>query len=149
MVAHNTPPLFSASSRRADPWWILDVAGELDLATAPQLRDHLIELIEAITDHDQPPSLILDMTKVEFCDASGLRVLVAAHRWIGQRGGRLRLVCPEGQLLRILRVTQLTHLLPVHPILDDALADHGARDHPPGHTGHCTPCPTARRYQPG
>jgi anti-anti-sigma factor len=126
MVADNTPPLFSASSRRSGPWPVLEVAGEIDLATAPQLQDHLLE---AINDHDQPPGLILDLTKVEFCDASGLRVLVRGHRWISRRGGRLHLVCPDGQMLRILRITELTRLLPVHPSLEHALADQDARAH--------------------
>jgi anti-anti-sigma factor len=119
MVADYTPLMFSASSRHTGPWPVLEVTGEIDLATAPQLQDHLIE---AINEH-RSADLVLDMTKVEFCDASGLRVLVRAHRWIQQRGGRLRLVCPKGPLLRILRITTLTRLLSVHPTMEDALAD--------------------------
>jgi anti-sigma B factor antagonist len=132
MVADNIPPLFSASSRRAGPWPVLEVAGEIDLATAPRLQDHLLE---AINDHDQPSGLIVDLTRVEFCDASGLRVLVRAHRWISQRGGRLRLICPDGQLMRILHITELTRLLSVHPSLEHALADQDPRDHPLSRTG--------------
>jgi anti-anti-sigma factor len=128
MVADYTPPLFSASSLHTGPWPVLEVAGEIDLATAPQLQDHLIE---AINGHDRSADLILDMTKVEFCDASGLRVLVSAHRWIQRRGGRLRLICPEGPLLRILRITTLTRLLSVHPTMEHALADE------------CRPCDAA------
>ncbi|GAA4489628.1 STAS domain-containing protein [Actinoallomurus oryzae] len=126
MVADYTPLLFSASSRHTGPWPVLEVTGEIDLATAPRLQDHLIEAINA----HQSADLIVDMTKVEFCDASGLRVLVRAQRWIQRRGGRLRVICPEGRLLRILRITTLTRLLSVHPTMEDALADE------------CAPCGT-------
>ncbi|WP_329236516.1 STAS domain-containing protein [Actinoallomurus sp. NBC_01490] len=122
MVADYTPLLFSASSRHTGPWPVLEVTGEIDLATAPRLQDHLIEAINA----HQSADLIVDMTKVEFCDASGLRVLVRAQRWIQRRGGRLRVICPEGRLLRILRITTLTRLLSVHPTMEDALADEYA-----------------------
>ncbi|GLY75585.1 STAS domain-containing protein [Actinoallomurus iriomotensis] len=136
MVADKIPPLFSASSRHTGPCPVLEVAGEIDLATAPWLQDHLIEVINS---QDGSADLILDMTKVEFCDASGLRVLVSAQRWIRQRGGRLRVICPEGPLLRILRITTLTRLLSVHPTIEDALAES-----PPCGTAPGTRSPAVR-----
>lgn len=145
MVADNVPPLFHASTRSVGTWRILQVAGELDMATAPQLQE---ALIKAMTVHDQPPSLILDLTDVGFCDASGLRVLVAAQRSIQRRHGRLRLICPEGRLLRILRIAQLPCLLLVYPTLDRALNDDAALAHRSDHGGSYAHSATACRHHP-
>jgi anti-sigma B factor antagonist len=123
MVAEDTRALLSASSHHQDGWSVVAAAGELDIATAPILRDRLLA---AITAAEAPPNLIIDLSGVSFCDASGLRVLVGAHRQVHQRGGRLRVVCPEGPVLRILRITALTRLLPIHPTLAHALTDDTA-----------------------
>jgi anti-sigma B factor antagonist len=61
------------------------------------------------------------MSRVTFCDASGLGVLIGAHERIRQQRGLLRVVCPEGKAMRVIRLTRATHMLPIHPTLDDAL----------------------------
>ncbi|MFD7781254.1 STAS domain-containing protein [Streptomyces sp. NPDC059753] len=63
------------SSRRHKGWTVVEVSGELDVATRNQLGDHLEEVIAAHT----PARVVLDMSQLDFCDASGLSVLVAAH----------------------------------------------------------------------
>jgi anti-anti-sigma factor len=118
MTNGRTAPLF-LSSRRKGKWSIVDVAGEIDLATGPQLA----ACLEVIIKHRKHPAhVIVDLSDLTFCDASGLSVLVSAHEQAERRGGQLRLVCPEGQVLNILRITELTRQLSVHPTLNDALA---------------------------
>jgi anti-sigma B factor antagonist len=127
MATGKTAPLF-LSTRRVDGWSVMDVAGEIDLATGAQLRACLEEIISG---HRRPAHVIVDLSNVAFCDASGLSVLVAAHQQAQRQGGQLHLVCPEGQVLRVLRITELTRLLPVHRTLSDALADGGPVHIPP------------------
>lgn len=87
-------------------WSVASVEGELDLATGPVLRAHLDE---RLTVRDGRVRIIVDLTHVTFCDPAGLGVLVGAHRRARQQGHMLRLVCPQGRVLRFLRLTR------VHP----------------------------------
>jgi anti-anti-sigma factor len=58
--------------------WVLHVSGELDLGTAPALRDALLRLLE----RDDVPNVLLDASGVTFADSSGLGVLLmGARRW--------------------------------------------------------------------
>jgi anti-sigma B factor antagonist len=85
----------------------LQVRGELDLATAPQLARCLREL--------QPNAdrVCLDLTGVSFLDLSGLRVLLDARRDAGERGAQLRVV-PGEAARRLCELTRTTHLLDPH-----------------------------------
>lgn len=81
---------------------VVTVAGELDLATAPELRDHLAAVL------NQCEHLVLDLTGVTFVDSSGLQSLVATRRRAGLCGDRLQLRLTEGG--HVDRLLQLTGL---------------------------------------
>lgn len=70
-------------------WTVFTVAGELDLVTASTVRQHV---------HDAVASgrrrIVLDLSRVDFCDSSGVGVLIAARRLIRSCAGELRLVLP-------------------------------------------------------
>ena len=101
---------------------VLTVGGEVDLATAPQLRAKLVDLVE----DGEARSVLVDLTPVVFMDSTGLGVLLAAHKR-AQAGGRsIRLVCPAGQALRALRLTGLETVLSVHGSLVEAVAAQDA-----------------------
>ncbi|WP_431945160.1 STAS domain-containing protein [Actinacidiphila sp. bgisy167] len=108
----------TVSSCHCDGWPVVEVAGELDISTAHLLGDHLEDVIAV----HRPAHVVLDLSRLEFCDASGLSVLVWAHHAADGRDGRLRLVCPEGSTRRLLRITELTEVIPVHCTLEEALA---------------------------
>lgn len=95
---------------------ILTVGGEVDLATAPQLRAKLTDLVDNATG-----SVVVDLTPVAFIDSTGLEALLAAHRRGRARGQTIQLVCPEGQALRVLRLTGIETVFPVHGSLVEAL----------------------------
>jgi anti-sigma B factor antagonist len=101
---------------------VLAVGGEVDLATAPQLRAKLVDLVEV----DEARSIVVDLTPVAFMDSTGLGVLLAAHKRAQSRGRSIRLVCPEGQALRALRLTGLETVLSVHSSLVEAVAAQDA-----------------------
>lgn len=83
---------------------VMSLTGELDLATAPQLT----EALECLCGND-PPMITLDLSRLDFCDASGLSVFVATHQRQLARGGSLTLTNPNGSLRRLLAATGLDH----------------------------------------
>jgi anti-sigma B factor antagonist len=85
---------------------ILELVGELDVYTAPQLRERIVEVI-----NDGETCLIVDMGGVTFIDSTGIGVLVVAHRRIGEQGGWLVLRNVQRQTSRVLELTGLDHVL--------------------------------------
>ena len=108
----------TVSSRRGAGWTVVDVTGELDIATRGRLSDHLNAVIAA----PDAARLILDFSRLEFCDVSGLTPVVNAHRQAQARRGWLRLVCPEGRVRRLLRITGLSKTIPVYDTVTQATA---------------------------
>ena len=88
----------------------VSVAGELDLATAGQLRSCLAPLVSS----DPPPAtLVLDLAELAFLDASGISALLAVQRRLAAHGGRVVLRSPSALVRRVLRVLDLDQVLPV------------------------------------
>jgi anti-sigma B factor antagonist len=96
---------------------LFKLRGSLDLATAPTVRAALSEATEKGT-HD----LVVDLTQLEFLDSTGLGVLIGAHRRAAEHGGSLRLVVPEGPILRLLNITGLIAVFAAYHTMEDALA---------------------------
>ncbi len=87
---------------------VLAVGGEVDLATAPQLRRRLIELVNGGC-----RDLVVDLSKVGFIDSTGLGVLVGARRRIKEAEGDLVLVVPQDTIRALFRVTGLTEIFTI------------------------------------
>ncbi|WP_063771925.1 STAS domain-containing protein [Kitasatospora mediocidica] len=105
------------TSGRRYGWSVVHVEGELDIATADQLSERL----KRDLDRRGPRArLVVDLSGLEFCDASGLRALLEADTTARRLGGQLRLAIPEGRVLRVVRLTGLDQVLPVFPTLHDA-----------------------------
>jgi anti-sigma B factor antagonist len=96
---------------------VVEVGGELDVHVVGQLRECVRELIDDGRHH-----LVIDLRDVDFIDSSGLGALVAARKGAQAGGGSIRLVCTDGPVLKLLRVTALTQVFPITPTLDEALA---------------------------
>jgi anti-anti-sigma factor len=86
---------------------VIQVGGEVDLATCPQLRAVLVELVDRGFHQ-----LTIDLEQVSFLDCSGIGVLVDALRRVKQHGGCLKLVRPNPFVLRVLTLTGMTTVLP-------------------------------------
>jgi anti-sigma B factor antagonist len=95
---------------------ILTVCGEIDLATAPQLDAKLTDLVD-----NGAGSVVVDLTPVGFMDSTGLTVLLAGRQRARARGRSIELVCPEGPVLRVLRMTGVEKVVPVYSSLAEAV----------------------------
>jgi anti-sigma B factor antagonist len=110
------PPQLTVQATPEPGYTLVSVAGELDIATAPELRDCLVPLL---ADH---PTLVIDLDRVSFCDATGLGVLVGAANRARANRARLHLVCSGPNIRRLFDLTGLARRLPLAHTLGEALA---------------------------
>ena len=101
------------SSRSQQDVAVVTVGGEIDLYTAPQLRDELVGTLE-----DGARRLVVDMSRVEFCDSTGISVLLSAMKRSRDKGGDLELVAPKPAVVKVLEVTGLNEVFVIHSDLD-------------------------------
>ena len=94
---------------------VVQAAGDIDLASAEQLREELRVTIER-------GATVLDLAEVAFCDSSGLRVLLESDRLARQHGTSLRLAAPSPAVERLLDITEAGSVLAVYPDVTSALA---------------------------
>lgn len=111
------PPITIVAEELGD-WHVLRVHGELDVETAPVLRERCSDAVS-----EGHTSLIIDLSDVPFIDSSGLSVLISAQRVVRLAEGRLRLVTAAAATLRLLRITGLDTAFDVRPDLPSARAD--------------------------
>jgi anti-sigma B factor antagonist len=99
-VASSQPELTVTTSAEGATT-VLEVSGEVDIGTAPVLRETFLRLL----DQDEVPAVVLDMSGVAFCDSSGLAVLLmGARRWQAE-GKRFALRSPSQTLARLIDLT--------------------------------------------
>src|SRR5262245_56659293 len=94
---------------------VIAVGGEIDVYTAPRLRDKITELVGDGVYH-----IIIDMEGVEFLDSTGLGVLVGGLKKVRAHDGSLELVCTQERLLKIFRITGLAKVFTIHVSADTA-----------------------------
>lgn len=116
------------SSGHQDGWWVVSVAGEIDVHSGPSLREHLLRAL-ANGEHD----LVVDLAGVSFLDSSGLGVLVTAHKRARAAGGLLRLASCQPAVATIFQITALDRAFSIHPSVEDAIeAPRPVEDAPEG-----------------
>jgi anti-sigma B factor antagonist len=100
---------------RQEPGHILVmVAGEMDIATGPQLQERLAALAAS----GRP--LIIDLDRVTFIDASGLRVLASAASRAAAHGTSLHAVCARHHIRRLFAITGLDRQIPLARTVTEA-----------------------------
>lgn len=104
-------------TRDGDGATIVAVEGEIDVYTAPKLRDKISELVGEGVYH-----LVIDMEAVEFLDSTGLGVLVGGLKKVRAHNGSLELICNQDRLLKIFRITGLAKVFTIHPSAEAASA---------------------------
>ena len=92
-----------------DPWTVLVLRGDLDMAGAPGLRREVAQLVAA-----GATRLVLDLSAVDFIDSTGLGAVIGALRRVRSHDGDLVLVCPEPRLQRVFELCDLDRVFELH-----------------------------------
>jgi anti-sigma B factor antagonist len=96
---------------------IVAVSGEVDVYSAPALKDKITELLES-----GGHTLIVDLSGVGFLDSTGLGALVEARAATTEAGGSLPLVCNQERILKLFTITGLDGIFTIHDSVGDAVA---------------------------
>lgn len=91
-----------------DGWALVRVDGDVDVATAPRLREHLIGVITG-----GQPRIVLDLDGVAFLDSTGLGVIVGVLKRARTLGGDLRIVCTQPGIRKVFEITALDRTMPL------------------------------------
>jgi len=101
---------FSCATTAFDDGHLVTVAGEVDIATAPQLA-------ETLADAANGGTVRVDISGVTFLDSSGLHALVAAHRYITRNGRRMIICGPVDPIVsRTLEITRVDELFEIEEV---------------------------------
>jgi anti-sigma B factor antagonist len=106
--------------RRHRGWTVVEVTGDLDMASAPALRQLVLQQL-ARGDR----RIAVDLTAADFVDSSGLGVLVAALKRVRTHDGEFVVVCPEPRLRRVFELTELVSVFGLRSSADELPAVTG------------------------
>lgn len=98
-------------------WAVVDVVGEIDVATAPRLREQIISLIG-----EGRHRIVVNLEGVDFIDSTGLGVLISGLKRARTHDGDFVLVCTEPRILKVFEITGLVAVFAVHDTVEAAVA---------------------------
>ncbi|HEX2999495.1 MAG TPA: STAS domain-containing protein [Armatimonadota bacterium] len=99
---------------------VIQLVGEVDIYTCPQLKETILHLIDEGNYH-----IVIDMEKVPYIDSAGLGVLVGARRRVGEHDGSISIVNPNPSVFKVLEITRLTKIFDVFQDKEKALTAIG------------------------
>jgi anti-sigma B factor antagonist len=100
---------------------VIRVKGEIDVYTAPQLRESVLDLIARGVSH-----VIADLRDVEFLDSTGLGAIVGGHKRLRTNEGSLVLAASPDRIVRLFRITGLDRAFSLYPSVPEAIASEDA-----------------------
>jgi anti-sigma B factor antagonist len=101
--------------------YVIALAGEVDLYTAPEFKEQLLEVIA-----EGGKDVVVDFSGTTFIDSTTLGVLVGGVKRLRAQDGRLSLVCSDRNIRKIFEITGLDRVFTIYPTRDEALAKTGA-----------------------
>ena len=104
-----------------DGWSVLAVSGEIDMATAPMLRERIHLLLA-----DQKVRVIVDLDDVGFLDSTALGVLVGGLKRARTDGGEIRIACAQPRVRKVFEITRLDSAFDLFDTVGEAV--RGARE---------------------
>jgi anti-sigma B factor antagonist len=96
---------------------VIELGGEIDLYTAPEFKERMVELIEGGKKH-----IVVDLSDATFIDSTTLGVLVGGVKRLRPTGGALALVCTDQNITKIFEITGLDRVFPIHTTRAEAMA---------------------------
>ena len=100
---------------------VVAVSGEVDVYSAPALKEGLAELLQS-----GAHTVVVDLSDVGFLDSTGLGALVEARSATTGAGGSLPLVCNHERILKLFTITGLDGVFAIHPTVDEAVTQLSA-----------------------
>jgi anti-sigma B factor antagonist len=111
---------FGIEVSNRDGCTVVSVRGEVDLATAPTLKNRLLDLVTSgVTE------IVVDLSATEFLDSTGLGAVVAAYKRVRAHDGHLKLVATSARVRRVFEITNLNRVVPICATVDEACASTG------------------------
>ena len=104
---------------------VIELGGEVDLYTAPEFKERLVQVIE-----DGKKHLVVDLSKATFIDSTTLGVLVGGVKRLRSNEGQLSLVCSDRNITKIFEITGLDRVFTIYGTRDEATAAVGSGQTP-------------------
>jgi len=106
--------------------YVISLAGEVDLYTAPEFKQQLLEVIG-----QGGKQVIVDFSDTTFIDSTTLGVLVGGVKRLRTNEGQLALVCSDRNITKIFEITGLDRVFTIYPTRVEAVANVKSADKPP------------------
>src|SRR5215203_2384588 len=104
-----------------DDTYVISLTGEVDLYTAPEFKQQLLEVIG-----QGGKEVIVDFSDTTFIDSTTLGVLVGGVKRLRTNDGQLSLVCSDRNITKIFEITGLDRVFTIYPSREEALANAGS-----------------------
>ena len=114
------------TEKLSDGQYVISLSGEVDLYTAPEFKQQLLEVIG-----QGGKEVIVDFSNTTFIDSTTLGVLVGGVKRLRTNEGQLSLVCSDRNITKIFEITGLDRVFTIFPSRDEAVAKIGAPSQPP------------------
>ena len=105
-----------ANANLGDGIFSVSVAGEVDLATAPELKEALGEVVSS-----GASGVLVDLSNATFIDSTTLGVLMGAVKRLRPAGGELVIACHDPNIRKIFEITLLDRIFEIYPTSDEAI----------------------------
>jgi anti-sigma B factor antagonist len=109
-----------------DDAYVISLAGEVDLYTAPEFKQQLLEVIA-----QGGKQVVVDFSSTTFIDSTTLGVLVGGVKRLRTNDGQLTLVCSDRNITKIFEITGLDRVFTIYPTRDEAVAELDGAAQPP------------------
>jgi len=103
--------------------WVIALAGEVDLYTAPEFKQQLLDVIA-----QGASQVVVDLTETTFIDSTTLGVLVGGVKRLRPEGGQVSIVCSDRNITKIFEITGLNRIFPIHASRAEALESAGVAE---------------------
>ena len=99
-----------------DSTYVISLAGEVDLYTAPEFKQQLLDVIS-----EGGKDVVVDFSDTTFIDSTTLGVLVGGVKRLRAQDGRLSLVCSDRNITKIFEITGLDRVFTIHATREAAV----------------------------
>jgi anti-sigma B factor antagonist len=113
------------TEQAGDDTYVIALAGEIDLYTAPEFKQQLLDVIGR-----GAKTVVVDLTDTTFIDSTTLGVLVGGVKRLRPEAGQLSIICSDRNITKIFEITGLNRVFPIHGSRAEALESAGTVEAP-------------------